>query len=445
MKKILVILAVAGIFIQPLSAQRKIDSLAKYRRASLYSVLITHLGEDAKAKSEDAKYHHIIRDVFGVMPLPEKFNDHSLQFKYIASSETKARKAANSDAKDRSNFEDINNFILSNAIAKNLVAKWFNRDSETGICNMNLISERGNYDAQQADIQLAKQTMRGLAAVSDAGKDLIGHTFLLVNDITFVDKGERSAKAAGILAGLGALLGGNMGSAFKNVAAITNTIDGLRVNITSYLYQLDWEDSDLYTFWEKYWTDESDSLSVRNAKRDAFDNLKATDSIFYMKYLGRTTASAGNTSVKTGRPKKDQMLVVCARAIDKSIVKLQREYEDFKVNVPIYRIDQKKKTVDVQIGLKEGINSKSEFDVLMPREDESGHITYERIGHIKAISNKIWDNRFGALDEARSGGTKTEKGEAKGNVNLDATTFKILSGAGKIIPGCLVREVTIKK
>lgn len=430
--------------IQPLKAQRKIDSLAKYRRASLYSVLITHLGEDVKAKKADEKYHTIIKDVFSYMPLPDKFNDHSLPYKYIASSAVKAVKAANSDSKDNSNFSDINNFITSNAIAKNLVAKWFNRDPLSGKCNMDLIAERGNYDAQQADIQLAKQSMRGLAAVTDAGKDLIGHTFLLVNDITFVDKGERSAKAAGILSGLGTIFGGSLGGAIKNVAAITNTIDGLRVNITSYLYQLDWEEADLYTFWQEYWTDDSDSLDVQTAKRDAFDRISGTDSLYTLKYIGKTTASAGNTSVKTGRPKKDQMLVVCARAIDKSIVKLQREYEDFKVNVPIYRVNNNK-TVDVQIGLKEGINAKSEFDVLMPVEDQEGHITYERIGHIKAISSKIWDNRFGALDEAKSGGTKSEKGEAKGNVNLDATTFKILSGAGKIVPGCLVREVTIKK
>ena len=40
---------------------------------------------------------------------------------------------------------------------------------------------------------------------------------------------------------------------------------------------------------------------------------------------------------------------------------------------------------------------------------------------------------------------KATDDEPLGNVSLDATTFKVLSGKGKIVPGCLVREVTIKR
>ena len=81
----------------------------------------------------------------------------------------------------------------------------------------------------------------------------------------------------------------------------------------------------------------------------------------------------------------------------------------------------------------------------------------------------IWDNRFGADEEAAAAAAelkqdskkqaqKNMKNEIKaaekdqksgdeplGNVTLAATTFKVLSGANRIMPGCLVREVTIKR
>ena len=117
------------------------------------------------------------------------------------------------------------------------------------------------------------------------------------------------------------------------------------------------------------------------------------------------------------------------------------------LNVPIYRINDDG-TVDVQIGLKEGINEKSEFDVLMPVEDENGRITYEKVGRISPVKGKIWDNRFGALEDAKAleedKDAKADEDAAGGNAYLDATTFKVISGANRIMPGCLVREATIK-
>ncbi len=134
--------------------------------------------------------------------------------------------------------------------------------------------------------------------------------------------------------------------------------------------------------------------------------------------------------------------------MDKSLVNLQREYEAFKVNVPIYRINDNG-TVDVQIGLKEGVNKKSKYQVLMPELDENGTLSYREIGTIVPIEGKIWDNRFGALEEAefRALENKAAKGEAaEGNAYLDATTFKVVGAvdANKFV-GCVVREEHIAR
>lgn len=444
MKRIILALALCFTIMGANAQHSKTDSIIEYRRSSLYSLLITH-----SALPYSAEIHTAFMD----MPMPDKFNDHNLATRAFESSASKVKKAKNNAKKDATNMTDIDNFISQNEIAKALISKWFNRDAATGNCNMDLIAERGYYDASQLDIRLAEQSVRGKAQLGDAGTELIGNTFMLVNDITFIDKGENSEKAAVGIKVLGTLFGAITGvdvDAVTDLAATAvNSIDGFRVNITSYLYRLTWDEERLWGFYNQYYADENYSAEERNAARDAFNALPCDDPFFGIEFIGKTTTSAANLSSKyfAEQSKEDQMLKVCTRAIDKSIVQLQRAYEIFRVNVPIYRINEDG-TVDVQIGLKEGINEKSEFDVLMPVEDENGRITYEKVGRISPIKGKIWDNRFGALEDAKAleedKDAKADEDAAGGNAYLDATTFKVISGANRIMPGCLVREATIK-
>lgn len=413
--------------------------LIKYRRSSIYSALIKHSSFPYSAEIDSA---------FMVMPVPDKFNDHNIDLRSFESSAVKMKKK--SRAKTDVNKKDIADFISQNQIAKALVARWFDRNPDTGGFDMDLIQSRGFYDASQLDISTARESSRGVSALGDAGEQLIGNTFLIFNDITFVDKGERSSNVAGILSLAGGLVSDLTGdSSYQlagNLAAgATNEVDGFRVNITTYLYRLVWNDEVAGTFYQSYWFGGGEDNPERRSAFDASD-------IFTVEYVGETSTSAENLSSKSfsNKSKGSQMLKVCTRAVDKAIVELQREYDEFKVNVPVYRISEDGKTVDVQIGLKEGINEKSRFEVLMPVEDENGNVRYEKVGMIQPVQGKIWDNRFGALEEAQEavseGDGKSSDADAANleSAMLDASTFKVLSGSGKIVPGCLVREVTIK-
>lgn len=409
-------------------------AIQKYRRSSLYSVLIKH---------STFPYGEAIDSAFMAMPTPDKFNNHDAGPKSFESSAVKMKKKG--DQKVLTNTADIEQFILSNHIPHQMVAKWFNRNTDNGAFNLDLMIERGLYDAQQVDIKAAKASSRNIMSLGDAGEELIGKTFLLVNDITFVDQGERTQKAAGWLKAVGQVAGAVTGSSglstLGNVAgSAVNEFDGFTVNITSYLYRLDWSPEVAETFWSEYWIDQD---NLDNAKRAAFDD----SGLFKLSYVGETTTSAANVSSKSfsNKSKADQMLKVCTRAVDKSIVELQREYDEFKVNVPIGNINADSKTVEVAIGLKEGINEKSQFDVLMKVQNEDGSYTYDKVGKLQPIKGQIWDNRFGALEEAQALAEDGKSADKEGNPMLTATTFKILDGANRIVPGCLVREVTIKR
>lgn len=247
-----------------------------------------------------------------------------------------------------------------------------------------------------------------------------------------------------MISGLGALVGGILGS--KDItnlanatAAATNEIDGFTVNVTTYLYRLRWDEEVGGTFYSEYWMNKGDWNPERKLA------YEQSDTLFRLDYIGKTTTSAGNLESKSfsSKTKEQQMLQVCARSVDKAIVQLQRTYDEFKVNTPIFQINDNG-TVDVQIGLKEGLNEKSVYEVLLPVEKEDGRLEYRKIGTIKPVKGKIWDNRFGALDEAQELAAAGKKSNEEGDAFLTASTFKIMGGAGQIVPGCFVREQTIK-
>ena len=435
------------------------EEIGKYRRSSLYTVLIRH---------SNAKYGNTIDSVFMMMQTPDKFNNHDLEIKSFESSARKARKVVNEirGTEKDPNISDIDRFIDETDAAKGMIAKWFDRDPVTGAFDIDLVMERGYYDASYADIEEADANIRGRAMLADAGFDLIGRTFMLVNDITFVDRGETSSKVgAGLMAGL-SLLGKALsiakddetyeviGDASGAVAgAVANEFAGYKVNIISYLYRLDWDNAMLDKFLAEYWFD---SCAPDSAKRAAFDESE----LFTLSYVGHTMTSAANISSKSfsARPLHEQFLKVCTRALDKAIVELQRDYDEFKVNVPVYSVNGDG-TVDVKIGLKEGVNSRSVYEVLM-KDVSSGVTQYKRVGLLKAIPGKIWDNRFGAMEEAimleqegvaedstadNTARQPEEDSVEAGNAFLDATTFQIMSGANEIVPGLLIREMKIDR
>ncbi len=450
------------------------EKIDEYRRSSLYQILIQH---------PNANYASTIDSVFMFIETPDKFNNHDLDVKAIESSAAKAKKVKENvrGTEKDPNIKDLSAFIDEHAVAREMVAKWFGRDPETGNFNIDLIVDRGYYDASFQSIEAADSDARGKAMLADAGFELIGKTFMTANDITFIDHGENSEKASkGIKAGL-SILGGlaaiatgdnsfqKLGDDAGNlVGTIANEIAGYKVNIITYLYRLNWNEDVENTFYSEYWVDETTSPEERAKRKEAFEN----SDLFTLTYVGHTVTSAENVSSKSfsKKPLQEQFMKVCTRAIDKAIVELQREYDEFKVNVPIYAVNEDG-TVDVKIGLKEGVNEKSRYEVLMP-DMSTGVTKYKKVGMLKPVPGKIWDNRFGALEEAEmleadkkaaeeeaaSAESQEEADKAEveaevagaeeaaeeGNAYLTATTFSIISGADSIYPGLLIREETIK-
>lgn len=380
----------------------------KYRRSSLYSVLINHT---------DQKFAKEIRNSFLSIPIPDKYNNHDLSVKAVDMN-VKLKNASSSKEN-----EAVTAFLNDNQIASRMVAKWFNRDKYTGACDMELVKERGLYNASEFDHQLAMRSARGINMLQDAGEELIGNTFVLVNDIRYIDKEKRSSIFGGIMKGLGTLA-----SAYTGISAINNATDlignvvesikGFSVRINTFLYRLEWNDEIANNFYESQYSDGNDEAKAQN-----FDKNRGA---YKLKYVGKVESKGGTTScmgVNLDTP-ENMVRKACQRAIDENIVDLQTEFEEFRTKTPIITTDP----ITADIGKKEGVNEKSRFEVLERVEQNDGSFVYKRVAVIAPVNNMIWDNRYMAAEEGALG------------ANLGKTTFKKVSGS-EILKGMLIREI----
>ena len=404
MKNFLMFFLLFVLIFNGLTAQK--EATNNYKRSSLYSVLLV---DNATKMSTE------IINSFLQLPVPDKFNNHNLSLRYIVTSEK--------EQKNRKLEDQVSEFIVQNQIAQRMVSKWFNRDKKDGSFNLNTIIERGNYNASMADINQALKTVRGLAMLSDAGEQLIGHSFVIVNNITYVDKEQSSQKSIANFNAFANKYGGSVTTAMNfrwGGPGVYDLISGFKVRVNTYLYRLEWNDEIANTFYSLYYFDKS---NIDASKKQAYENDK---DLFKLSYVGSVTTTSDKAVIIGLHKPKELFCKVLARAIDKNVVALQKKFDEFKVVVPIYKVQDN--NVMVQIGLKEGVSADSRYEVLEAVEDANGKITYVRKGIIKPVEKKIWDNRYMAVEEAAA------------NANLNYTTFEVVSGTG-FYPGMLVREI----
>lgn len=375
----------------------------QYYRNSIYSILLNH---------REQKFANEIRSQFIGIPMPDQYYDHNLNVRVI-------------DLNKKANYEDsINAFITNNHIASRMVGKWFNRDIFTGECNVDTLIARSIYNSGEIDRELASRSARGTAMLSDMGDELIGHSFLLVNEIRYVDKGNVSKgfgfglKMLGTVAG--AALGSNALSDLGNtVGDMIESIKGFKVKIVTHLYQLQWDDDIAGVFYTNHYASEPDE-----SKRDAFERDRSK---FTLKYIG-TVESSGATTSFMGINEDEPLMMVrkaCARAIDENVADLQKKYDQFKVKSPVVEVENG--YIYSPIGLKEGLNAESRYEVLEAQEKD-GRTEYKKIAEVRPVKTQIWDNRYMASEEQAYG------------ADFGATAFTKISG-GEILPGHLLRQI----
>ena len=375
----------------------------------MYSILLKH---------PEKEFCNEMIEAFKAIPIPDKYNNHDLKIKVMPAPVLKSLTKSEIEGAYREAIEKI---LLRNKIGGRLIEKWFDRDKSTGAFDMDLIAERGFYDASILDVREARASSRGVSLLADAGEELLSHTYVIVNDIRYADKETtKSAVTGGLMAAsfIATLSGVDISSAVDAASGIAADIVGFKVLVTSYLFRLDWNDEVANDFYSNMWMD---SNNIEPARKTLFDSSMNK---FKLKYIGCATVFSGKTSLGGVKDEKDMFLKVCTRAVDKSISDLQKSFDEFKVYTPLISTSP----LYAYIGTKEGVDEDSKYEVLEKTVNDSGRTEYKRVGIIKPKPGEIWDNRFMAIDDNAE------------NADLKYTTFVKVSG-GDFFPGMLIREI----
>ena len=416
------------------------QELNTYRRNALTTILVYHPEDEFGGE---------IYKAFDSLPIPDKYDDHNVGVRIINNATVKMVQRRDSgyykatyghaltSAELQKNAQYTEDLLNQNEVGKKMVAKWFGLQGnsvEDATFNTELIQTSGQYNASDVDVTLALQTTRGLATLSDAGEELLQNTYVLVNDITYVTAEQEAAAAKTTLAVLGgifdALAGGNAGRQTAQLAgAIADSFTGFKVKTHSYLYQLEWNDSIAAIFYQMHYTGTPDPQKVQ-----AFLDDKTT---YRLKYVAHEYEFDKKSVLKGKYTRTELVRTICARSMDKNIVALAKQYEDFKVKTPVYQVltadNGRIEGYAAKIGMKEGITDGSKFQVVQRVIDpQTEKTTYKYIATVKAVKGKIWDNRYNAVLEEADGAT------------LPYTTFKKISG-GEILPGMLLIEGKYRK
>lgn len=443
MKKTILILTgvlCCHLALQAQEAEKK--NVSQYYRNALTSMMVYH--------PED-QFGYDVYQIFKDLPPEDKYDMHDVDLRVLDNSKitgvakhkgnglhrqtygssivlTAEEKQANADAMlELMNKADI---------GKRIVAKWFNLTGETlqdARFSTKLIEDRSDYNASVLDVEKARFTVEGMAALRNVSEELISHSFVLVSDMTYITAEDRAAAAKTTFAVLGGLLdalsGGNAGRRItEDVGDIADKFTGFKVMTHTYLFQLEWNDSISNIFYDKYYTAEPDPERIAAFIKD--------NSSFRLTYLGTESANYEKTKGVGKYNREDLLQMITVRSIDKNIAKLQKRFEAFRVKAPITAIEYNPKKgtptgFRAMIGEKEGVEDDMKFEVLECKMVK-GKIEYRRVAVLKPVKNRIWDNRFNALIE------NDKDGETEGTLfRIDGDKTK----ANDIVPGMLIRQI----
>ena len=448
-----------------LSAQNKIDAdeLSTYHRSSLIVMPFVHMQDSFATEVANAAL---------TMPFPDRYD----QLQYFDNRENLLVKLDDhcnyKQAKDTSYYHTYTNALNSTQMAKSIVAAWFNYSPDYGF-NTEYIAQKGHYDASVLAKEMAAGTIQGQVNLADASDELIGKTFVLVNDMAYIDHAARAevvnivtegikegskAVSEGAQAVANATQGGGFLSSLVNIGAnlvaagaeltglgadlvqTTNellNIEGFAVLECTYLYQLDWSPEVQNKFYSDYYTETADSARIAAFWADT--------TTFRMKYVGMLPTTTNNaTAFHAGKyahlSQEEQITITCSRTLDDAINNLQTKFADFRVYTPITAIatNAKGKTTGIiaPIGMKEGVSSKKQYNIMQCTLNKDGRTVYTLVDANVKADGKIWDNRYGVSEEEKT----TE--ETAATETVQGTTFKTKK---PVAPGMLLIETDKKQ
>ncbi|MFN0049511.1 MAG: hypothetical protein ACKVOU_10340 [Cytophagales bacterium] len=301
-----------------INAQNTIDSLfiTQYERPTV-TVCLLDFAEKKLATSVASNFQNYRLDA--------KYNEHKIESSSIIQAPFKRDYIYN----DR--YKLLEKKLNEDQIARKVIEKWFMADS---VFSMDLVAQRGVYNASESDLELSERNKRGVLTLKDAGERLIDKSYLLVID-------------------------------FFNLSSANNYLD--KTAVIGYLYKLKWTDKIADDFYTNAW---ESNIYFRQMK-------------FEVEYV--TQVYVSNVPL-VGAGKEEEMALLNS-GIEAALKEAAKSVSDLKVHSQIASL----RPIRANIGRKEGVMIDQKFVVYERILDRKSKIRYKRCGSVRA-KNTIVDN-----------------------------------------------------
>lgn len=330
--------------------------VTEYNRSAVTMILLSYPNESHSRE---------IQTEFPKIKVPEKFDDNTLSTQMFT-------RNINRNEHKAGLTSDVLLAMNTNKIGNGIIAKWYNRQAD-GSFNMDLIGQRGLYNATDMDVVNASAKKIGQAALKDSGEKLLANSYVLVMDYSGVQTTEEAYNAS-------------------NTASDKRVKHGWTGNFIGYLYKLNFNDSISSIFYNDLWVNKEDDSSIKTAR-----SAKFQDTSFPMSYV---TTVSGSISAEQPNPGSTFALFVVQessaqlfndllnKGVEQAEYQIAKNYEAFQVKTPVYSIDP----IAAKIGKKEGVKLDYRYFIFENKLKNNGNTKAVRKAVVRA-SSKIIDNR----------------------------------------------------
>jgi hypothetical protein len=348
---------------------------AVYHRSS-----VTYIYE-----SYNGKYRQLVKLAMSDVGVPAKFDDNRLLKPIIPQIDESSMSGSDYNAQ-------VTSSLQQNKIPNKIIAKWFNRKSD-GSFNMNLVLNRGNYDASDKDVLKALSMQRGLSAIDQAAMELVESSYILVMDIKQIQTlDEAYANRDNILKAYAKQYN-------VKYVPVKRIMNGFKAQVEYRLYQINFNDSIAAIFYRNLWIDQDDPAAVKSKRRADFDNF-----YFPLVYQFRTELNISGTQLNPGIPfapvnqasDSELLTKMLKNGVDDFITVVTKVIPKFRIRASIINT----KPIEANIGLKEGLKTDQRYFVYQDKMNKKGGIKSKRLGVIRV--KHVADNREISIGDSKS-------------------------------------------
>jgi hypothetical protein len=305
---------------------------------------------------------------FHVMPVPDKFFNNALSNPVFDM--RGAKRPVMTELPELLQYMS-DDFIIGKLdeqkVAQQVLSQWFNRQKD-GSFNVDILKERGLYNANDNDFFAASASKRGTSTLMDMGLKLVNQTYVLVFDYyNIMNMNEYYIK--------------------NETPEKDRTSNGYIAKVKTYLYRLDFGENVAAEFFNKYWIYPDDKDKAGKIK--AFD-----DATFRWIPVGRQIAEHQssqsnpdkNTIIKQ-KSKEELIDDLNKNLMEKILPQMEARSDEMRVKAMVSNV----KPISAKIGKKEGLGFDQRYYVYENRMKKEGDVYKKLIAVVKSM--KVVDNR----------------------------------------------------